>query len=110
MSDTRDIAHRDRDAYAAHDLIGSGWTPGEKDLAGAPVINDWVVAKYSADFVLCGTVTGHPTLKDGPITTSALVAIHVDGCWARTWGRWYALGTRRDLTLTADSEDEGMKP
>lgn len=55
-----------------------------------PIIHDWYVYPAAAGDVLVGRVAGHPTIPDGPITTSAVTEIG-DG-WARTMNRTYRLG------------------
>jgi hypothetical protein len=55
-----------------------------------PTIEDWYVYPAPGGNVLVGRVKGHPTVPDGPITTSAVVEIG-DG-WARTMNRSYRLG------------------
>ncbi len=67
--------------------------PSETDLAGAPMLTYWRphVSRHGA-LILWGIVSGHPSLRDGWITTSQLVAIDVAKGWARTASRWYALG------------------
>lgn len=66
--------------------------PSEHDLAEAPVLNYWRphITRHGAP-ILWGMASGHPTLSEGWITTSQLVAIDVDRTWARTASRWYVL-------------------
>jgi hypothetical protein len=88
---------RAREAYRVLDLLSSGYTPHESDLAGAPFIENWVMIHVgNGVVVLIGDVTGHPILKSyKPKMTSALLAIDEDAGWARTYSRYYRLGPRR---------------
>lgn len=66
-----------RDAYRALDLLSSGYTPKDSDLACAPLIEDWVFVTIDGVVMLVGRVTGHPTLKNDKLKlTSALLAIN----------------------------------
>lgn len=51
-----------------------------------PVLKNW---RLIANSVLVGEVSGHPSLKDGWITTSKVVEISDD--WAQTGSRRYCL-------------------
>lgn len=94
MSDKSET-QRARDAYCALDLLSSGYTPKDSDLAGAPLIEDWVFAHVDGAIVLVGRVTGHPILKSAKLKrTSALLAIDEKAGWARTYSRFYRLGLR----------------
>jgi hypothetical protein len=66
--------------------------PSEHDLASAPALSYWRphITHLGAP-ILWGMASGHPTLAEGWITTSQLVAIDVDRAWARTASRWYVL-------------------
>jgi hypothetical protein len=65
-------------------------TPDE--LAGAPLLDDWYALPHGDVVVLHGKVSGHPTLKDGYITTSRVTAMNADEGWAETLNRFYRLG------------------
>jgi hypothetical protein len=63
------------------------------------MLSPWFVARIDfsshSEFVLCGYVYGHPRLEDGHmITTSSLLELSADDCWARTRNTLYWL---RDL-------------
>lgn len=74
------------------ELIRSLKAPSLTDFLNAPVIEGWRIGTRSEPALL-GTVTGHPLLLDGPVTTSTLHYLDpVVGC-ARTFSRWYRLGT-----------------
>ncbi|MCK2055288.1 DUF6634 family protein [Methylobacterium sp. 37f] len=90
----RDIALRRARAYQDRDLIATGWTPLARDLAKAPLIDDYYEGTDPQGRQrLHGKVTGHPDLGDGVATTSPVVA-RGDG-WVRTEGRFYKLGQER---------------
>jgi hypothetical protein len=111
MTDDRSIQQRDRDAFAANDLLQSGWNPKAADLAAATFIDDWTPARVNGELVLFGKVTGHPSIPDGHVTrTSALLAIHIAGGWARSYSRLYRLGERKLLAAKPASEGFSRKP
>jgi hypothetical protein len=63
-------------------------------LTAAPLLASWAVgATWVPERILVGRVTGHPLIPDGPCRTSRLFAISPDGGYARTFSRWYRLGT-----------------
>jgi len=69
--------------------------PTEEELAGAPLLSAWYL--YPARpgvLVLVGDVSGHPTLKDGPVTTSRVLAVDEAAGWAQTLNRLYKLGPK----------------
>lgn len=87
-------SRHDLDPLAAHlaviALAEAG--PSQSDLAGAPVLDRWIpMLEFTGRVLLCGRVTGHPVLGDDHIHTSQLFGLG-DG-WARTFSRWYRLGT-----------------
>ena len=49
-----------------------------EDLADATLLNDWYVYPHGNVAVLHGKVSGHPTLRDGYITTSRVTAMNAD--------------------------------
>lgn len=64
------------------------------DLAAAPRLDLWRPLLSPPGIpILGGHVTGHPLLRDTVITTSPLIALDADVGWARTFSRWYVLGT-----------------
>jgi len=89
-----DALTRTQEALAA---IAAG--PSAKDLAGAPVLTEWMVCPHAGVFFsLQGLSTGHPELtQDGAfITTSIVLGIDPQRRWARTLSRWYRLATPAD--------------
>ena len=77
--------------------IADGYVPTETDLLGAPLISNWIIAMRPGDPrpSLVGSITGHPTLGDTALSaTSVVLAMSVDGGWARTVSRYYRLGPR----------------
>jgi hypothetical protein len=67
--------------------------PTLSSLTSAPWLGDW---SHAALFSPClvGEVAGHPLLGDRPrVHTSQLIVFDAEGGWARTWSRFYRLGT-----------------
>lgn len=80
--------------------IADGYVPTEADLAGAPLISNWIFATAPGDPgpTLVGSITGHPTLGNSALsTTSVVLAIDVEAGWARTVSRYYRLGPRAGM-------------
>lgn len=76
--------------------VSSGMTPrpSERELAAAPLLSNWSLAKMSGDvgLALVGSVQGHPWLGNRPaVVTSELVAFYPQHGWARTRSRVYRL-------------------
>jgi hypothetical protein len=63
-----------------------------EDLADAPLLDDYYVLPHGNVAVLHGKVFGHPTLRDGYITTSRVTAMDAEAGWAETHNRVYRLG------------------
>ena len=76
----------------ARDLerLQRGWLPGPAELDLAPVLLDWSFHPHMTP-ALRGQAFNHPDLGNARIVTSPLVAIDIDGRWARTKSRWYRL-------------------
>lgn len=69
--------------------------PSDAMLRGAPILHSWSAAEGPAPYLI-GSVVGHPLLGDRPfIHTSEIFAIDLGQGWARTWSRFYRLGTPR---------------
>lgn len=69
--------------------------PTEAMLRDAPILQCWGAAQGPAP-CLIGSVIGHPILGDRRIIhTSEVYALDPDEGWARTWSRFYRLGTHR---------------
>lgn len=87
------ILLRDRFARLESDL---GWLTGEHRTfpAEEPVcLENWRVALRLVP-CLAGTVFGHPTCGDGQLmSTSEIVFIRSEFGMARSFSRWYSLGT-----------------
>ncbi len=68
--------------------------PSAADIATAPRLELWrpMLSRYGMP-ILWGRASGHPRLGDDMITTSALIALDAEAGWARTFSRWYQLGT-----------------
>lgn len=99
-----DLAKRRRDVAQDVDLLASGWTPNSRTLAAAPRLEDWREATYPGTDLPClvGRVVGHPTIGDGPVTTSPIIA-QGEGVtqWIRTESRFYVLGAPRPPSVNA---------
>lgn len=62
-------------------------------MESAPKIDLWeVMINDNGAPVLWGQVSGHPRLGDTDVRTSRLIGADRVLGWARTYGRWYALG------------------
>ena len=71
--------------------IEAGWRPSARDLAAAPVLDDWRIA-HRAVPCLAGHVAGHPRIGEGrPALTSELWLIAPEAGYARTLSRLYRL-------------------
>lgn len=69
--------------------------PTSADLNTAPVLNEWCPASWNSTTpVLIGRVQNHPNLGDTLVRTSRLIGLDVQVRWARTFNRWYRLGSR----------------
>ncbi|KQP94122.1 hypothetical protein ASF60_13540 [Methylobacterium sp. Leaf113] len=87
---------RIRAAYADRERIKAGWTPGQDELADAPMLVEWSWTRHPDHGLRCvqGAVS-FPVKRDTSFTTtSPVVAVLVDengDGWARTWSRFYRL-------------------
>lgn len=73
---------------------GATPTPSADELAEAPLLSNWRLARVTGDvgLALVGSVEGHPRLGDRPaIVTSELVAFVPEQGWAMTRSRVYRL-------------------
>lgn len=73
---------------------GATPTPSDEELAEAPLLRRWALARVQGDvgLALVGSVKGHPLLGDRPaIVTSELVAFVPEQGWAVTRSRVYRL-------------------
>lgn len=60
------------------------------------MINEWALAKRAVP-CLIGIPKGHPRIEDGhPLFSSSLFYLDEDRGIARSFSRWYRLGTRVD--------------
>lgn len=76
---------------------GATPTPSDEELANAPLLRRWSLARVQGDvgLALVGAVQGHPRLGDRPaVVTSELVAFCPDDGWAVTRSRVYRLAAR----------------
>lgn len=76
--------------------IAEGYRPTEEDLAGAPLLSEWVAHPALDGLSFVGVVTSHPKIADGHLSrTSVVLAVDVDAGWVRTVSRYYRLGPQR---------------
>lgn len=91
---TKDIVDAGLDAL---DRIQAGEEPSAEMLAEAPVLELWGVTRYASDadivIRIVGVVHGHPSIQDGPCTTSPVLYLPESQEWVRTVSRYYRLGT-----------------
>lgn len=76
-------------------LEADGW-PSPEDLPDAPLLVDWRL-RLMPVHCLHGDVSRHPSVDDGNVQTSPLIAMPNGNRQdvVRTQSRWYRLGTRR---------------
>lgn len=81
--------------FAFLDELGDGGLdPSYAELADAPLIQVWrlTVSLIHGDQVICGLVSGHPRVPDGPVTTTPPVAADTRRGWMKTRNTLYRLG------------------
>jgi len=80
-----------RDLRAIH--AGSG--PDPKLLASAPLLTGWRLVLAPDGLRLTGDVAGHPKLgqRKGIVTSPVFALDPRAWAWARTWSRYYRLGS-----------------
>lgn len=81
-------------------------TIGKQDWPppGAVAINDWFVG-HRAVSCLVGKPSGHPFIDNGhPMVSSELFFMDVDRGYARSFSRWYRLGTQM-----RDADDQSRR-
>jgi hypothetical protein len=82
-----------RDKIGLAMLGDGGFAPSDAELAMAPRIDNWSIrAGGMYDGCMIGTVTGHPVLPDGPVTTTRPQAANWPRGWVRTRNTLYRLG------------------
>lgn len=97
-----DLRKRAADMARDIDLLASGWRPDARVLAEAPIISGWSVVERGLGpaIAMIGMVVGHPRFPGvRPVLTSPLIAVDLEGRWARTEGRFYRLGEPRDFSF-----------
>jgi hypothetical protein len=72
-------------------LIQKGLAPTSEELYAAPKLEEWMLT-YRFEPALTGIVSGHPSLADGPVTTSGIYILDREAGFVRTLSRFYALG------------------
>jgi hypothetical protein len=76
--------------------IRSGNGPTAAEIEGGPMLDGWALCVRPVTSLI-GVVRGHPVLREHHrIVTSELFAINPVGGWARTYSRFYVLGTPAD--------------
>jgi len=87
-------------AFLNHIASLSQGTPAPEVLEQAPFLDEWCAIHDIDTVILIGIVTGHPHLRhQARARTSLLFQIHPEQGWARTWSRYYRLGTHSRLTF-----------
>jgi hypothetical protein len=84
------------DANSCLRRLSSCWSPGQLELADAPVLQADFVVPEDEHFSLRGRIIrGHPYIGDGrPCVTSIVIAYDGRrGRWVRTVSRWYRVAT-----------------
>ena len=76
------------------ELIARGELPSDQDLSSAPFIDAWTVALRPMP-CLVGMCGDHPRLNGPLVTTTDLWVFAPYLGWARTFSRFYRLGTPR---------------
>lgn len=82
------------DLHSSYRILRQHGRPTKALLKDAPVLDAWHLTPCW-NYRLSGLVNGHPRLvgTDRAITTSDLWLFAPDHGWARTWSRWYRLGS-----------------
>src|ERR1700732_925503 len=79
-----------------HDLqcLKSVQSPTEEILHASPLLDEWSFG-FTPSPCLIGTLYGHPMLGNcRSVHTSELVLIDPGRRWARTWSKFYRLGSQ----------------
>lgn len=92
-------------ALADLEKLRASHVPTEADLANAPLLEGWIMAVSG---VLIAQVSGHPSLSDGLITTSLVLALDRKAGWARTASRYYS--NDNDALRQLDGFLQHMRP
>lgn len=97
----KDTPEREKIAlFLDHIEALSSGAPTTDELEKAPVLNQWCAIHDSDTVILIGYVAGHPHIRDqGRARTSLVLQVHPDKGWARTWNRFYRLGSPSRLTF-----------
>jgi hypothetical protein len=82
----------------ADDLERMSMFEPRAELDDAPLLEKWCVQRRPV-IALAGLVSGHPLLGNRPVMTSELFAIDRKERWARTFSRFYRLGTAAFPTM-----------
>jgi len=98
---TRDTREKERiAAFLDHLETLTNFTPGPDELKTAPQLNDWCAIRDCDTVIMIGIVTGHPHIRDGGrARTSLLLQVQPGLSWARTWNRYYRLGSHSRMTF-----------
>ncbi|MFG6565324.1 DUF6634 family protein [Sulfitobacter sp. 1A13421] len=87
-------------------------TPTAEVLANAPLLEDWSPGvEVDGCARLYGRVANHPRLSDGArIFTSPYLRLDPQNSWARSWSRFYRLGTYNRSFMGELILDEVLDP
>lgn len=81
--------------------------PLREELDSAPILDPWwFVVDTDGYTLLIGKVSGHPILRGPFIHTSPLLRLDRLHRWARTYSRFYRLGSRQLGPQEAPEEDD----
>jgi hypothetical protein len=85
------------------DRINAGDAPTKADIAAAPLLVDWRIARAPTGICLAGSSVRHPILGSGVMMTSPLWAADPEMRWIRTLSRFYRLGAAADFIVPPGS-------
>src|SRR5690606_21083280 len=90
---TREAVDQGLDAL---EKIRAGLEPTSEQLEEAPLLDLWGATRNAGEdeviLRLVGIVHGHPTVADGPCTTSPVLYLPESQEWVRRVSRYYRLG------------------
>lgn len=71
--------------------------PSPYDMVNAPLIENWWIEYIMGALRARGDLSGHPTIRDPHVTTSAILSFDAAAGWLRTQSRFYHLGKPLDI-------------
>ncbi len=91
LGDISDEISRLKTLVADLERLASGEMPTERQLAAAPLLDNYVPATRSM-LCLAGCCTDHPHVSGPIITTTEIWVLAPELGWCRTLSRYYRLG------------------